>query len=242
VANAGGIIVGSNSEAINYAPDVYTANTLEIQSIDFNTQTYVTRFKTQNDLFTSKGYFYCNGDGSYSSGKTYMASAAEVVLTSGTTDGATFAPLTNPILAVSNNNNPSLGLRRRGSDGDIQTFYRNTTQVGSISVTTTGTAYNLTSDYRLKDKIENLVGSGSFIDALKPRQWKWKVNGEDGAGFIAHELGAVSKSSVTGQKDAVDENGDPIYQAAFYSSSELIANMVAEIQDLRRRVAALEGK
>lgn len=124
------------------------------------------------------------------------------------------------------------------------------TEVGTIVVNSGGTAYNTTSDYRLKDEQKPLTGSGAFIDAIKPKEWVWKSNGERGVGFIAHELAEVSPSSVSGEKDAVgldmiqDENGEyvektvPKYQSVSYSSGELIANLVAEVQSLRARLAA----
>lgn len=123
-------------------------------------------------------------------------------------------------------------------------FYYNATGIGSITQNgTTGVAYNTTSDYRLKDVITSISASasGAFIDALDPRTWVWKSDGTAGAGFIAHELQAVSPMSVTGAKDAVDDEGQPIYQAVEYGSAEVIAMMVAELKALRARVATLEG-
>ena len=39
----------------------------------------------------------------------------------------------------------------------------------------------------------------------------------------------------------VDANGNPVYQAMQASTSEVIADLVAEIQSLRKRLAALES-
>jgi hypothetical protein len=60
-------------------------------------------------------------------------------------------------------------------------------------------------------------------------------------GFIAHEFAEVCPSAVTGEKDAVDSDGNPKYQGMQASSAEVIANLVAELQSLRQRVAALES-
>ena len=143
--------------------------------------------------------------------------------------------------------------------------------VGSITMAGSTTAYNTSSDYRLKDNQSPLTGSGSFIDALKPKTWTWKADGSKGVGFIAHEVQEVSPSSVVGEKDAMrveqyeispavpatyDQDGNeltpavpavmgerevPAYQAMEYGSAEFIANIVAELQSLRKRVAALEA-
>jgi hypothetical protein len=131
--------------------------------------------------------------------------------------------------------NVCLYLNRIASDGAIQKFLRNSTEVGSVSVTTTATAYNTSSDYRLKDNPQPLTNSGAFIDALKPKTWNWKADGSKGVGFIAHEVQEVSPSSVSGEKDGEE------MQAMEYGSAEFIANIVAELQSLRQRVAQLEG-
>jgi hypothetical protein len=116
------------------------------------------------------------------------------------------------------------------------------TLVGNITVSSTATAYNTSSDYRLKDNPQPLTNSGAFIDALKPKTWDWKSDGSKGVGFIAHEVQEVSPKTVHGVKDAVDEDGNPVYQAMEYGSAEFIANIVAELQSLRARVAQLEAK
>lgn len=122
------------------------------------------------------------------------------------------------------------------------TVGRDGVQLGSIAQTgTTGTVYNTTSDYRLKFQQKPLVNSGSFIDALAPKTWVWS-DGSPGTGFIAHEFQAVSPASVTGEKDAVDDEGKPKYQAMQASSAEVMANIIAELQSLRLRVAQLESQ
>ena len=141
---------------------------------------------------------------------------------------------------LSRSANPCAQFQRTGSDGELIQFYRTNTQVGNISVTGSATAYNTSSDYRLKDDIQDIGESGGFIDALRPRIWRWKNTGEVGCGFIAHELQEVSPSSVTGEKDAIDEEGNPAYQAVEYGSAEVIAMLIAEVQALRKRVAQLE--
>lgn len=117
-----------------------------------------------------------------------------------------------------------------------------TTGVGNINSTATATSFNTSSDYRLKNNQQLLTGSGAFIDSLMPKTWEWFADGSKGVGFIAHEVQAVSPQSVTGEKDAVDDEGKPVYQAMEYGSAEFIANIVAELQSVRKRLAALEAK
>jgi hypothetical protein len=121
-------------------------------------------------------------------------------------------------------------------------FYREGVAAGVIVTNSSAqTSYAASSDYRLKSNAQPLANSGAFIDALQPKSWTWATSGQPGAGFIAHEVAAVSPSSVFGEKDAVNDDGSPKYQSMEYGSPEFIANIVAELQSLRARVAALEA-
>jgi hypothetical protein len=115
-------------------------------------------------------------------------------------------------------------------------FRVNFTTVGSITTTGSATAYNTSSDYRLKDIDGPIANSGAYIDALKPVQGSWKADGSRFIGLLAHEAQEVSETTIaTGEKD-----GEQM-QAMDYSAPEIIANLIAELQSLRARVAQLEG-
>ena len=128
-------------------------------------------------------------------------------------------------------------------------FYYANTDIGSITQNgTTGVLYNLTSDYRLKNDQQTLTGAKDFIMALKPKKWQWWDGSGEGVGFVAHEFMEVAKYSGNGKKDAVDSDGKPVYQSIQPSSSEVMANLVAFIQEqqalittLTARITALEG-
>jgi hypothetical protein len=124
----------------------------------------------------------------------------------------------------------------------IMTFQYAGSSKGTITVSSGGTAYNTSSDRRLKDNISSLTGSGEFIDSLHPRTWNWKADGTAGVGFVADEVAAVSPSTVHGIVNDVDTEGNPVYQVMEYGSAEFIANIVAELQSLRARVAQLEAR
>ena len=122
-------------------------------------------------------------------------------------------------------------------------FNYNGTAIGSITQNgTTGVLYNLTSDYRLKDNPQPLTGASEFIMSLQPKTWDWWDGSGKGVGFIAHEFMEVAKYSGNGEKDAVDEDGKPVYQSIQPSSSEVMANLVAMVQELNAKVTALEAK
>ena len=112
-------------------------------------------------------------------------------------------------------------------------FRRQGTIVGTISTTTSSTAYNTSSDYRLKNITGSITSSGSYIDSLNPVEGTWKADGSTFVGLIAHEVQEASRTNVaTGEKDGEQMQGMD------YSSAEIIANLIAEVQSLRKRLAA----
>ena len=135
-------------------------------------------------------------------------------------------------LYVTNTDDASTVFRRDGSNGIIQYFYRANSFVGSISVSTTSTAYNTSSDERLKENIVD--ASAGNIDAIRVRSFDWKADGvHQPHGMIAQELVDVAPEAV-----AQGETDDDMWQIDY---SKLVPMMVKEIQDLRARVAQLEG-
>jgi len=117
-------------------------------------------------------------------------------------------------------------------------FTANTSDVGSITSNGTTTTYAVTSDYRLKTVTGAVTGHGARIDALEPVEYTWNSDGSRTRGFLAHKFQEVYANSVTGTKDAVDADGKPKYQQMQASTSEVIADLVAEIQSLRQRLSA----
>ena len=110
-------------------------------------------------------------------------------------------------------------------------------EVGSITQSgTTGVLYNITSDRRLKTNVEPLTNSGAIIDALLPRKFNWITDNSADMGFVTDEYQTVFPNAITGQPDAKDANGNPIYQMGDFSTSAQIAVIVAEIQSLRARL------
>ena len=135
------------------------------------------------------------------------------------------------------------------SNGDYGATWKNAsgTLVGNITVNASTTAYNTSSDYRLKENIAPMTGALATVAQLKPVTYSWKATGESTQGFIAHELQEVVPECVTGEKDAVDADGNPIYQGI--DTSFLVATLTAAIQELKAvvdaqaaRIEALEAK
>ena len=131
--------------------------------------------------------------------------------------------------------------------GLIQFLNSSNASAGNIILTGgTAVSYNTSSDYRLKNTIAPMTGALAKVAALKPVTYKWNVDGSDGEGFIAHELAEVCPHAVTGEKDAVDADGNPKHQGI--DTSFLVATLTAAIQEqqalitqLTARITALES-
>jgi hypothetical protein len=194
---------------------------------------------------------------------TFWAGAAERAritsggdLLVGATSAATFTPKLAVVApgnqqgleAQSNTVNYYAGLfTNTATSGDNFFLYFGTeangaTQRGSITYNRAGglVAYNTTSDYRAKDIFGPVSNPGATIDALKVYEGQMKGATQSRPMLVAHEAQAVVPYSVTGEKDAVNEDGTPKFQQMDVSS--LVPLLIAEIQTLRARVAALEAK
>lgn len=122
---------------------------------------------------------------------------------------------------------------------------------GTPNSTNTGVAaaWNVHSDYRLKENVSEITGAIDTVKALRPINFSWVEENEDAAttgGFLAHELDEHIPYAVLGEKDAVNENGDIIPQAADYSKvvpvlTAALQEAIAKIEDLETRLAAVEG-
>lgn len=138
------------------------------------------------------------------------------------------------VLVVNRTDNIDSNLR------DMVLFRRSSTGVGSISCSNTATSYNTSSDYRLKENIAPMAGALSVVAQLKPVTYTWKTDGSVGQGFIAHELQEIVPDCVTGEKDAVDEDGNPVYQGI--DTSFLVATLTAAIQELKADLDATKAE
>ena len=130
--------------------------------------------------------------------------------------------------------------------GTMQQFSYNGGVIGSITNTSSAVAYVTSSDYRLKENIAPMTGALDTVAKLKPVTYTWKADGSDGQGFIAHELAEVVPDCVSGEKDAVNEDGSIKPQGI--DTSFLVATLTAAIQELKaivdtqaEQIKALQG-
>jgi hypothetical protein len=152
----------------------------------------------------------------------------------------------------SNNNYLGIGVSpAANTSGAVYVRFYNATGNGCGDISRNGTSnaviYGTSSDYRLKENIAPMTGALTKVSLLKPVTFTWKDSEEQAEGFIAHELQEIIPTAVAGQKDAVDENGNPKYQNM--DASYIVATLTAAIQELKAivdaqavEIAALKAK
>jgi hypothetical protein len=175
-------------------------------------------------------------------------SSAGKVMVNTTSGGGQFSVSGTSIDLVSlNSTNGSTGLYYGANQSTGTAAYFTTTsgQAGLISVSGNTTSYISGSDYRLKNNVRPLTGALTKVAALRPVAFEWKFDGAYSESFIAHELAEVFPFAVTGEKDAVNEDGSIKPQGI--DTSFLVATLTAAIQEqqaiiesLTERITALE--
>ena len=131
--------------------------------------------------------------------------------------------------------------RSIASNGDAVAFRRDGVSVGSISVTAVSTAYNTSSDYRLKENVVPMENALDRVDALKPSRFNFIADPSTTVdGFLAHEVAEVIPEAISGEKDAVDEEGNPIYQGI--DQSKIVPLLVGAIKELKAEIESLKSQ
>ena len=228
---SGGAVVVNNTISSNWAKALNTTSASFMVIGSGATYFYGDTGLTANTAYTPTQRMELDSSGNLLVGTTNTAPGSGNTVTGCALNGSL------GIGYFSRSNDSSL-IINTNADGKICRIYRSGTECGSIQVTTTTTNYVSGSDYRLKTVIGAISDSGSRIDALEPIEYTWNSTGLRTRGFLAHKFQEVYENSVFGTKDAVDENGNPEYQSMEASSAEVIADLVAEIQSIRKRLAA----
>lgn len=157
-----------------------------------------------------------------------------------------------------------VGINGINTTGEAVRFFSNGTTVGTISYTGSATAYNTSSDYRLKEDWLPMAGASARIMDLKPINFAWKVDGSRTDGFLAHELAEVVPEAATGTKDAmrdeeyeitpaeVDEDGATVTEAVIgtrsvpdmqgIDQSKLVPLLTASLQEALTKIESMEAR
>jgi hypothetical protein len=113
------------------------------------------------------------------------------------------------------------------------TFTNPNGQVGNILTSGSSTAYNTSSDYRLKQDLKPINGL-DLVSQIKVYDYEWKVDETRAYGVLAHELQEVIPQAVSGEKDAEQ------MQSVDYS--KLVPILVQAIQELKAEIEILKTK
>jgi len=190
-------------------------NGTSVNYIDADTNIFRTGAASETARIDSSGNFMAGTTSAFNSARVSINAAGS---------------LNSIALSIGNANDTYYAANFRNSSG---------TSVGNISCTVSATSYVTSSDYRLKNSVAPMTGALAKVAQLKPVTYKWNVDGSDGEGFIAHELAEVCPQAVVGEKDAVDENGNPKYQGI--DTSFLVATLTAAIQELKAEFDAYKA-
>ena len=106
---------------------------------------------------------------------------------------------------------------------------------------TSSVSYNTTSDYRLKENVVVLDNAIDRVKQLLPKRFNF-INDPDETldGFLAHEAQAVVPECVSGTKDEVDDDGNPVYQGI--DQSKLVPLLSAALQEAIAKIETLEQR
>jgi len=180
-----------------------------------------------------------------------IANSGEVII-GATTQGA------SSCLRLDGNGTVMLVRVQNASDGTLRNgiLFRNASDstVGVIQVNNSSTNYATSSDYRLKENVADMTGAIDRVKALAPKRFNFIVDPDRTVdGFLAHEAQAVVPEAITGTKDEVDDDGNPVMQgidqsklvpllcAALKESIAKIETLETEMTALKARVTALEA-
>ena len=182
------------------------------------------------------------------------SSSKMVILANGNVGIGTTSPSQN--LHVVGISGATTGLQIINSYGSptINAYYNSFTTSASLYVGTpfsglscNASAFNITSDYRLKENIIELTGAISKIKNLRPVRFNYKNKEETINGFIAHEVQDVVPEAVTGEKDALYEDGKEKYQGLDNGKlvpllTAALQQAIGKIEELELRIQTLENK
>ena len=127
-----------------------------------------------------------------------------------------------------------------GVSGTLIRFSNGQSVGGSITIAAGGgTSYNTSSDYRLKEDLQEINGLDKVL-AIKVYDFKWKDNEARMDGVLAHELQEIIPFAVTGEKDAINKNGSIKTQGVDYS--KIVPALIKSIQELKAEIDELKNK
>jgi hypothetical protein len=164
--------------------------------------------------------------------------------------GTTSELTQNEVLAcrMTNSAGTVIALQRDLTGSARQISFRNPNgEVGKINTSGTSTSYGTTSDYRLKENIGDITDATDRVKQLQPKRFNFIADANTTVdGFIAHEVSSIVPEAIIGEKDEVNEQGNPEYQAIDQSKlvpvlTKALQEAITKIEELETRVQTLEN-
>jgi hypothetical protein len=136
----------------------------------------------------------------------------------------------------------NIQLNRGSTDTKNQIAFSNPNgQVGTIQTAGSGTSYNTSSDYRLKENVVTDWDATTRLKQLKPSRFNFIADADTTVdGFLAHEVSSIVPEAISGEKDAVDADGNPEYQGI--DQSKLVPLLTKALQEAMARIDTLEAE
>ena len=120
-------------------------------------------------------------------------------------------------------------------------FHNTNGQVGTITTSSSATASNTSSDYRLKENVVEMEDATTRLKKLQPKRFNFIADPNKTVdGFLAHEVSDIVPEAISGEKDETDKDNNPKYQGI--DQSKLVPLLVKTIQELEARITELENK
>jgi hypothetical protein len=120
-------------------------------------------------------------------------------------------------------------------------FRQNNASKGQIQVSSTSTTYATSSDYRLKENVDYQFNALDRVAQLKPARFNFIADADTTVdGFLAHEVQNIVPEAISGEKDAVDAEGNPKYQGIDHS--KLVPLLTKAIQEQQAQIEALQSE
>jgi hypothetical protein len=181
----------------------------------------------------SSGSFKIGEDGTY--GVNVDLGSGNVMIGTTSPDGKLTVNYQSP------SNGAKFNITNSSSASNVLVFNNTNGTVGYIQTNGSSTSYNTSSDHRLKENLVDIEDATSRLKKLKPKRFNFIADADTTVdGFLAHEVQTVVPEAITGEKDAVNEDGTPDYQGI--DQSKLVPLLVKTIQELEARITELENK
>ena len=169
------------------------------------------------------------------SGNVLVGCTATTGVGNGTNEGVVLSSSQKQIV-VGIDADVALILNRQSSDGTVQQFRKDGTTRGSVSVSSSGTTYNTTSDRRLKTDIQPIADATDKLMQMQPVTHKWiaEPDGDAVHGFIAQDMQQVCPEAVSGE-----DGGEEMMSMDY---GRITPVLVAALQDAHRKIEELEQR